>query len=153
LKTILPDVGATSFPAYGRRPVRVTLPAPRPATVSGALRAAARLIAANGHHQGDYCTDPFDRVLRTPHTARPLSIVAGVRIAVSGRHRETPLSEQAISVLAGRLEIGEDDPVVHSNSPLECEIHVAAWGDVEGRTAESVCAVLYAAADAAEVSA
>jgi hypothetical protein len=56
-------------------------------------------------------------------------------------------------VLAGRLEISEDDPVVHPDSPWECEIHVADWGDVEGRTTECVCAVLYAAADAVEVTA
>jgi hypothetical protein len=33
------------------------------------------------------------------------------------------------------------------------ETHVDSWGDVEGRTAESVVAVLEAAADANEVSA
>ncbi len=149
----MPDVSATSVPTYGRRPVLTTVTAPHPTTLSGALRAAARLIAANGHHQGDYLPDPFNRVLRTPRLSRPLSIVAAIRVAVSGRHVETELSERAISVLAGRLEITEDDPVVHLDRPIECEMHVAAWGDVEGRTTESVCAVLYAAADAAEVTA
>lgn len=33
------------------------------------------------------------------------------------------------------------------------EVHVDGWGDVDRRTTESVCAVLYAAADAAEVTA
>jgi hypothetical protein len=151
---MMPDVTPTSVPAYGRRPVLVTgVSIPRPKTVAQAFRTAARLIAANGHHQGDYMPDPFDRVLHTPHVSRPLSIVAAIRFAVSGRHVETPLSESAISVLAGRLEISEDDPVVHPDSPWECEIHVADWGDVEGRTTECVCAVLYAAADAVEVTA
>jgi hypothetical protein len=149
-----PDVSATSLPAYGRRPVPVVLPPSRPTTLCGACRAAARLLACNGHHQGDYCPDPFDHQDRTPHAERPLSIVAALRCAVSGSpHRPTPLSEQAISVLAGRLEISEDDPVVPADDEFLCEMHVANWGDVEGRTTESAVAVLEAAADAAEVTA
>ncbi|MGW5352252.1 DUF6197 family protein [Streptomyces sp. NPDC004031] len=150
---MMPDVSATSVPAYGRRPVLTTVTVPHPTSLAGVYRAAARLIAANGHWQGDYLPDPFDRVLTTAHVSRPLSIVAAIRFAVSGRHVETELSERAVSVLAGRLEISEDDPVVHLDRPFECELHVAAWGDVEGRTTESVSAVLYAAADATEVTA
>lgn len=150
----MPDVSPTSLPAYNRRPVPVTVPVPRPTTLPGVYRAAARLLAANGHYQGDYLPDPFDRESRTSHSARPLSIVAALRCAVSGSpHRTTPLSERAVSVLAGRLEISEDDPVVPAGDGFLCEMHVAAWGDVEGRTTESAVAVLYAAADACEVSA
>jgi hypothetical protein len=153
LKTIMPDVSPTSLPAYGRRPVPVAVTIPRPTTIPAAFRAAARLLAANGHYQGDYLPDPFDRVLTTPHASRPLSIVAAIRYAVSGRHLETELSERAISVLAGRLTVDENDPVVPPSDRFLCELHVAYWGDVEGRTTESAVAVLYAAADASEVTA
>lgn len=145
----MPDVSPTSVPCYGRRPVPVTVAIPRPATIPAVFRAAARLLAANGHYQGDYLPDPFDRVLATPHAVRPLSIVAAIRYATSGRHVESDLSERAISVLAGRLEVSEDDPVVPPGDRFACELHVANWGDVEGRTTESAVAVLYAAADAA----
>ncbi|WP_328846161.1 DUF6197 family protein [Streptomyces sp. NBC_00258] len=120
-----------------------------------AFRAAARLIVANGHHQGDYCPDPFDRRTKTPHSTRPLSIVAALRCVASPHgdnpHRETPLSELAVKVLAGRLEV--DGEPAWNDEPYYLEVHVAAWGDVEGRTTESAVAVLEAAADAAEVSA
>jgi hypothetical protein len=151
LKTIMPDVGVTSVPAYGRRPVLVTgVPVPRPTTVAGVFRAAARLLAANGLHHGDYVADPFDRLTRTPHRARPMSLVAAIRCATTGDpHRTAPLSERAVSVLASRLEVGglhaPDDPVLR-------EIHVDDWADVDDRRVEGVCAVLYAAADAVEVS-
>ncbi|MFD3310105.1 hypothetical protein [Streptomyces sp. NPDC058694] len=130
-------------------------PHARPATVSAVFRAAARLIVANGHHQGDYCPDPFDRRTKTPHSTRPLSIVAALRCVASPHgdnpHRETPLSELAVKVLAGRLEV--DGEPAWNDEPYYLEMHVAAWGDVEGRTTESAVAVLEAAADAAEVSA
>lgn len=149
---MMPDVTPTSVPAYGRRPVPGTgVRIPRPTTVAATFRAAARLLAAHGLHHGDYVADPFDRVLRTPHRTRPMSLVAALRCATTGDpHRKAPLSELAVSVLASRLEVGglraPDDPVLS-------EIHVDDWADVEGRTVECVCAVLYAAADATEVSA
>ncbi|TVZ96455.1 hypothetical protein [Streptomyces sp. BK340] len=127
-------------------------PQARPTTVPAVFRAAARLLAANGHHQGDYCPDPFDRVLKSSHAERPLSIVAAVRCVVSGSpHRETPLSEAAVKVLAGRLEV--DGEPAWNDEAFWLEMHVAAWGDVEGRTTESAVAVLEAAADACEVAA
>lgn len=130
-------------------------PQARPASVPAVFRAAARLIAGNGHHQGDYCPDPFDRRTTTPHVTRPLSIVGALRAVASPHgdnpHRETELSEAAVKVLAGRLEV--DGEPASDDEPFHLEAHVANWGDVEGRTTESVVAVLEAAADASEVRA
>lgn len=134
-------------------PVPLNLsPLARPTTVPAVFRAAARLIVANGHHQGDFCPDPFDRESRSPHALRPLSIVAAVRCVVSGSpHRESPLAAEAVKVLAGRLEV--DGEGAWNDEPFWLELHVANWGDVEGRSVESVVAVLEAAADASEVAA
>ncbi|MEU3700948.1 hypothetical protein AB0E82_01845 [Streptomyces anulatus] len=113
------------------------------------FRAAARLLAANGHFQGDYLPDPFDREMCVPHFLRPLSIVAALRCAVSGDPHETSLlSDAALGVLALRLEVNGEGPFWGDIFSLE--FHVAAWGDVEGRTTECAVAVLYAAADASE---
>jgi len=124
---------------------------PRPVTgLPSAYRAAARLIAAVGHHQGDYVTDPFDRVLTTDHATRPMCIVAALRCVTSGSpHRPCPLSEAAIRFLAHRLEVAGEGP--RDDDPLALEAHVSAWGDVVGRRMQTVVAVLEAAADAAEV--
>lgn len=148
-----PDTGPTGLPCYARRPRPVAITITRPTSLPGVFRAAARLLSANGHYQGDYCPDPFDHVTRTPHASRPLSIVAALRCAVSGSpHRTTTLSELAISTLAHRLEVdGELGPF--EETEYRCEMHVANWGDAEGRTTESAVAVLYAAADAVEVTA
>ncbi|WP_460071139.1 DUF6197 family protein [Streptomyces sp. YKOK-I1] len=128
---------------------------PRPTTIPAVFRAAARLLAVVGHHQGDYCPDPFDRRLTTPHATRPLSIVAAIRCVTSPHgdnpHRITELSEAAVKVLAGRLEV--DGEPAWNDEPHHLEGHVAHWGDVEGRTTESAVAVLEAAADASEVAA
>jgi hypothetical protein len=127
-------------------------PLSRPTTVPQVFRAAARLIVVNGHWQGDYCPDPFDRHVKTSHAERPLSIVAALRCVVSGSpHRTTPLSESAVKVLAHRLEVDGEPPF--NDTPLMLECHVAEWGDAEGRLTETVVAVLEAAADANEVSA
>lgn len=124
--------------------------ATRPTTVEATFRAAARLLAANGHYQGDYLLDPFDREMSTPHSfLRPLSIVAALRCAVSGNpHVISPLADEAMGVLALRLEIDGDGPIW--DDVFMREFHIAAWGDVPGRTTESAAAVLYAAADAVE---
>ncbi|PVE04640.1 DUF6197 family protein [Streptomyces scopuliridis] len=126
---------------------------PRPTTVSAVFRAAARVIAANGHYQGDFVPDVFDREMCVPHFLRPMSIVAALKTAVTGDpHRTSLLADEAIAVLALRLEVnGEMGPFYGDIFSLE--EHIAAWGDVPGRTVESVVAVLYAAGDAAEVSA
>lgn len=127
-------------------------PVARPTTVPAVFRAAARLLVANGHHQGDYCPDPFDRRSKTSHALRPLSIVAAIRCVVAGNpHRESPLAAEAVKVLAGRLEV--DGLGAWNDEPFWLEQHVDGWGDVEGRTAECVVAVLEAAADASEVAA
>lgn len=132
-------------------PLHLT-PQARPMTIPGVFRAAARLIVVNGHWQGDYCPDPFDRHVKTPHAERPLSIVAALRCVVSGSpHRTTDLSEAAVKVLAHRLLVDGEPPFNDTTLMLEC--HVAEWGDAEGRTTESVVAVLEAAADATEVAA
>lgn len=126
-----------------------------PTTIPAVFRAAARLIVANGHYQGDYVPDAFDRRTTTPHAERPMSIVAAIRCVTSPHgdnpHRITELSESAVKVLAGRLEV--DGEPAWNDEPHHLEGHVAHWGDVEGRTVESVVAVLEAAADANEVSA
>jgi hypothetical protein len=131
-------------------------PQARPSTVPQVFRAAARLLAANGHYQGDYCPDAFDRRTTTPHATRPLSIVAAIRCVASpmgdNPHCETEeLAEAAVKVLAHRLEV--DGEPAWNDEPFWLETHVANWGDVEGRTTESAVAVLEAAADANEVSA
>lgn len=124
----------------------------RPTTVAGTFRAAARLLAANGHYQGDYCPDVFDREMCIPHFLRPLSIVAALRCAVSGDpHLDSPLADKAIEALALRLEVDGKGPFWGDIFSLE--FHIASWGDMDGRTTESAVAVLYAAADAVEVAA
>lgn len=149
-----PATAPTNWPTGERRTLRVgNIPMPRPTAVPAAFRAAARLLAVNGLHQGDYCPDPFDRRLTSLHSERPLSIVAALRcVASAGNpHRTTDLSELAIKTLAARLEV--DGEPAWNDEPFYLEMHVAAWCDVEGRTTESAVAVLEAAADANEVSA
>ncbi|WP_129768256.1 hypothetical protein [Streptomyces sp. L-9-10] len=126
---------------------------PRPANVSAVFRAAARVIAANGHWQGDFVPDVFDREMCVPHFLRPMSIVAALKCATTGDpHATSLLADESIAVLALRLEVGgEMGP--YWGDIFSLEEHIAAWGDVPGRTVESVVAVLYAAGDAAEVSA
>lgn len=127
-------------------------PLPRRSPLSAVFRKAARILAANGHFQGDYLPDPFDREMCIPHFLRPMSIVAALKCAVSGDpHTWAVLSDQAIAVLALRLELnGELGPYYGDINSLEA--HIDAWGDVEGRTVESVVAVLESAADAAAVA-
>ncbi|NUK12311.1 hypothetical protein HRW18_30920 [Streptomyces lunaelactis] len=138
----------TNIPAGHRR----TVTAPRPTTLPALYRTAARLLAANGLHKGDYVPDPFDRRLKTRHEDRPLSVVAALRCAVaSSPHVIRPLSNEAIEFLADRLEVNGQPP--YGRDLMALEFHIAEWGDVEDRTTESACAVLYAAADASEVSA
>jgi hypothetical protein len=138
----------------GVRPLHLS-PLARPTTIPAVFRAAARLLAVNGLHQGDYCPDPFDRRSTTPHNSRPLSVVAAIRCVSSPHsdnpHRMTDLSEAAVKVLAYRLEVEGEPP--WSDVPRWLENHVDCWGDVPGRTTESAVAVLEAAADANEVSA
>jgi hypothetical protein len=124
----------------------------RAMSVPQVFRFAARLIVRNGHHQGDYMPDPFDRRLTSLHVNRPLSIVAAIRTVANGNpHISSPLSEGAVKVLARRLLVDGEPPF--SEEPFLLECHVAEWGDVEGRRLESVVAVLEAAADASEVAA
>lgn len=129
-----------------------TVPPKSPAltTLPDVYIAAARLIAVNGHHQGDYLPDPFDRTQRTPHPTRSLSIVAALRCAVTGDpHAESPLADRAVETMARRLLVNERGPAGPDRVSLEA--HVAAWGNARGRRTESVVAVLYAAADSAQV--
>ncbi|MBK3546451.1 hypothetical protein JHN56_25790 [Streptomyces sp. MBT60] len=138
----------TDLPAGHRRTVHVDVAIPRPTTVPALFRAAARLLAANGLHQGDYFPNALSDKT-TPYASRPLSIVAAIRCAVTGSPRAlSPLAESALLVLAKRLEVAGDGPFW--GAPPMVEFHVDGWGDAEGRTTESACAVLYAAADASE---
>ncbi|MFD3917189.1 hypothetical protein [Streptomyces sp. NPDC058603] len=126
---------------------------PRPTTVSATFRAAARVIAANGHYQGDFVPDPFDREMCVPHFLRPMSMVAALKAAVTGDpHVTSLLADEAIAVLALRLEVGGEMGPYYGDI-FSLEEHIAAWGDLPDRTAESVICVLYAAGDAAEVAA
>ena len=127
-------------------------PLARPSTVSGVFRAAARLIASNGLYKGDFVPDAFDREMCVPHFLRPMSIVAALKCATSGDpHRTSLLADEAIAVLAVRLEVDGEGPLF--GGIFDLEAHVDAWGDVESRTTESAVAVLEGAADACEVSA
>ena len=124
----------------------------RATTLARVYRFAARLIVRNGHHQGDHVPDPFDRHLTTLHIDRPMSIVAAIRCAANGNpHVMSPFSELAVRELAHRLTVDGEGPF--GETRLALETHVDGWGDVEGRTLESVVAVLEAAADASDVSA
>jgi hypothetical protein len=116
------------------------------------FRAAARLLAANGLYQGDFVPDAMDREMCIPHFLRPMSIVAALKCATTGDpHLTSLLADEAIAVLALRLEVDGEGPLF--GGIFDLEAHVDSWGDVEGRTAESAVAVLEAAADANEVSA
>ena len=143
----------TNIPAGDSRPVLVTGVAVQPpTTLPAVLRRAARILAANGHYQGDYVPDVFDREMCIPHALRPMSIVAALKTAVTGDpHRTTLLADDAIETLAMRLEVdGQMGP--YYGDIFSFEEHIAKWGDVEGRTTESAVAVLEAAADACEAS-
>lgn len=143
----------TNIPAGDRpRPVRVKLPTRRPTTVPGVFRAAARVLAANGLHQGDYFPDATNREMCIPEVFRPLSIVGALRCAATGSPREySLLGDEALAVLALRLEVDGAGPEYRDIFSLED--HVDGWGDLPGRTTESAVAVLEAAADGCEVSA
>ncbi|WP_406324406.1 hypothetical protein [Streptomyces niveus] len=149
MKLILPPATApTNFPSGDRRTARVALPTRRPSTVSTVFRAAARVLAHNGLYQGDYVPDVRDKEMCVPHFLRPMSIVAAIRTAVTGDpHTESLLADEAVGVLALRLD---DGPAYGDIFSLEA--HVDGWGDLPDRTTESAVAVLYAAADAVEVS-
>jgi len=128
-------------------------PQARPTSLPGVYRAAARLLAANGLYQGgDFVPDTFDREMCVPHFLRPMSIVAALKCATTDDpHRTSLLADEAIAVLALRLEVDGEGPLF--GGIFDLEAHVDAWGDVESRTTESAVAVLEAAADACEVSA
>ncbi|MGQ4351945.1 DUF6197 family protein [Streptomyces drozdowiczii] len=141
----------TDLPAGHRRTVHVDIALPRPTTLPGLFRAAARVLAANGLYQGG---DYFPNALSdktTPYASRPLSIVAALRCAASGDPRSySLLADEALMVLALRLEVDGEGPEYPDLFGLEA--HVDEWAEVDGRTTESACAVLYAAADAAAVT-
>jgi hypothetical protein len=124
-----------------------------PSTLPAVFRAAARLIVVNGLHQGDWCPDPRNRFMKSPHASRPLSIVAALMCVTTGDpHLTSELADEAIAVLAMRLEVDGEALEADLGRPWMA-MHVDSWGDAEGRTVESVVAVLEAAADASEVSA
>ncbi|WP_308311649.1 DUF6197 family protein [Streptomyces sp. ISL-111] len=123
---------------------------PRPTTVAATFRAAARLLAANGLHQGDYFPNALSDKA-TPYASRPLSIPAALRCAVVGDPRSySLLADEAVAVLALRLEVDGEGP--EYGDLFDLEDHVDDWADVDGRTTECAVAVLYAAADATAVT-
>ncbi|MEU9333199.1 hypothetical protein AB0D49_08535 [Streptomyces sp. NPDC048290] len=124
----------------------------RPTTVPAVFRAAARLLSANGLHQGDLVPDYRTRTSFSAHSTRPLSIVAALMCAATGDpHLSSRLAGEAIAVLAQRLEVDDEAMESDLGHPWMA-MHVDAWGDVEGRTVEAAVAVLAAAADDSEVS-
>lgn len=121
-------------------------------TLPRIFRSAARIIAANGLHKGDYVQDMRDRHLTSPHAERPMSIVAALRCAVTGDpHRSAAESDEAIRVLAHQLTVRGEGPYDDEDERL-LAAHVDAWGDEETRTTESAVNVLESMADACEVS-
>lgn len=155
MKTIFPPVPAVTPVTplevdSARRDA--TLPALIRATdVPQVFRFAARLLVRNGLHQGDYLPDFADRRLTSLHINRPMSIVAAIRTVANGNpHLSSPFSELAVRVLAGRLLVDGEGPF--GDSRLALATHVDSWGDLPGRSVESVVAVLEAAADANEVT-
>lgn len=121
-------------------------PQARPTTVPSAFRSAARLLAVNGLHKGGIVPDTTDREMCIPHAFRPMSIVAALKCATTGDpHRPSLLSDEAIAVLALRLEVNGKGPLY--GGIFDLEAHVDAWGDAESRTTESAVAVLEHAAD------
>lgn len=121
----------------------------QPTDLTPVFRQAAQIIHTNGHHQGDYLPDPFNRILKALPHERPMSIVAALRCAETGNPMQYgPASTAAIRFLAERLLVDGEPPFYVDD--LMLELHVAAWGDVPGRTAAEAAAVLVWAADACE---
>jgi hypothetical protein len=121
-------------------------------TLPAVFRAAARLLTVNGLYQGDFVPDMADREMCIPHFLRPMSIVAALKCVTTGDpHKPSLLADEAIAVLALRLEVDGEGPLF--GGIFDLEAHVDSWGDAEGRTTESAVAVLEAAADACEVTA
>ncbi|MFF8953847.1 hypothetical protein ACF09I_34375 [Streptomyces sp. NPDC014940] len=121
-------------------------PQARPTTVPGVYRAAARLLAANGLYKGDHVPDAMDREMCIPHFLRPMSIVAALKCATTGDpHRTSLLADEAIAVLALRLEVDGEGPLY--GGIFDLEAHIDAWGDMESRSTESAVAVLERAAE------
>jgi hypothetical protein len=117
--------------------------------MAGIFRLAAQIIAVNGHHQGDYIPDPSDQVLKALHHERPMSVVAALRCAETGDPGGYgPVSAAAVRFLADRLLVDGEAPF-HADE-LTLEFHVAAWGDVRGRTAVEVVEQLLYAAESVE---
>lgn len=136
----------TNFPEAGRHPLPVRFVMPRPTTVPAVLLAAARIVQAQGLWQGDYVPDAFDREMTVPHSARPMSVVAAIRCAVSGDpHRTSQLADMAVGFLALSIDGGPQWGDVFS-----LESHVDSWGDEPGRTGDDVVAMLELVATAPE---
>ncbi|MET9098337.1 DUF6197 family protein [Streptomyces antibioticus] len=121
-------------------------PQARPTTVPQTYRAAARILAVNGLHKGDFVADAFDRTTDVPHFLRPMSIVAALKCATTGDpHRTSLLADEAIARLALRLEVDGEGPLF--GGIFDLEAHVDAWGDEESRSTESAVAMLERAAE------
>jgi hypothetical protein len=102
----------------------------RATTLPQVYQFAARLIVKNGHHQGDYMPDPFDRRLTSLHIDRPLSIVAAIRAVANGNpHVMSPFSELAVRVLAHRLTVNGEGPFSETRPEL-AEHGIAGTADV-----------------------
>ncbi|MEV0441865.1 hypothetical protein AB0I84_06140 [Streptomyces spectabilis] len=138
-------------PPAAQRLVRYPMPLPM------VYRRAARLIAAAGHRQ----TVVQTAFSRPPARPGALTIVAAVRAAAAsapahgrsqGSDREVRrLADDAITYLGMRLQVRGADQAWIDVASLEA--HITDWGDLPGRTRESVVAVLEHVADASERSA
>ncbi|MER8233531.1 hypothetical protein [Streptomyces sp. NPDC094049] len=137
----------TNLPTGARRPVLVQLaPAARPTTVPAVLLTAARIIAANGLHQGDYVPDPFDREMCIPHALRPMSVLAAINCAATGDpHRTCQIGDTAIGFVALSIDGGP-----YWGDYRSLEAHVEEWNDRPGRTAAEAVALLELLASSSE---
>lgn len=122
----------------------------KPSGLPDVFRRAAYIIQGNGHHQGDYVPDPFNKFLTTPRESRPMSIDAALFCAADakGRMVESELALAAIRFVAGRVLVDGEGPWDPARD-VDCQIHVSAWGDVAGRSVAEVVGLLLEAADAA----
>jgi hypothetical protein len=110
------------------------------------LLAAARILAVNGLHQGDYLPDVFDRVTTTPHTTRPMSVIAAINCASTGNpHRTSQIGDTAMGVVALSIDGGP-----YWGDFRSLEAHVEQWNDRPGRTADDAVALLELLASSSE---
>ncbi|MHA4776015.1 DUF6197 family protein [Streptomyces sp. MSC1_001] len=139
----------TNLPSGDRRPTLVLLAPARPTTVPSVLLGAARILQANGLWQGDYVPDPLDREISPealPHSRRPMSVIAAIHCAVTGDpHQTSQLGDMAMGFVALSIDGGP-----YWTDFRSLEVHVEAWNDEPGRTADEAVELLERLATSSE---